>query len=115
MDTVKPNIAVQGAANRGWIGVEIEDKGSSIPPVRVTGLHSLEAAVQMNITRLYAGFSLPEKPLTRKQIKKSKRNKQIKAQFASGEGLSFGARVRIIALARLHGSGRSLGGELERQ
>ena len=61
-------------------------------PVGATGLHNIETATQTIITRLYAGFSFPDKPITKKHVKKSERNSEIRRRFAAGEGLSDLAR-----------------------
>jgi Mor family transcriptional regulator len=65
-----------------------EGKGTVPTPVGVTGLHSLEAAIQTILTRLYAGFSFPAQPIARKSPKKTERNAQIRKRFAAGEGIS---------------------------
>jgi hypothetical protein len=69
-----------------------EGKGAAPTPVRATGLHTLETAIQLILTRLYAGFVLPHKPVTQKQPRKIERNAEIIARHAAGEGLSNLAR-----------------------
>ena len=44
------------------------------------------------ITRLYAGFSIPDKPITKKHVPKSERNMQLILRYSTGEGLSDLAR-----------------------
>ena len=70
--------------------------------VGTTGLHNLEAAVQIIVARLYAGFSFPEQPISRKQVKKFERNAQIRARFAAGEGLSDLGREYGLSPQRIY-------------
>lgn len=67
-------------------------------PVRTTGLHSLETAIQIIVARLYAGFLFPNKPINRNHVKKSDRNAEIIARHAAGEGLSDLARYYVCWL-----------------
>ncbi len=62
-------------------------------PVRVTGLHNLEDAISIILTRLYAGFLLPDQPVTNKHIPKAERNAEIIARHEAGEGISELARA----------------------
>ena len=65
---------------------------TGLQPVRVTGLHTLESSIHTLITRLYAGFSIPEKPITQKHVPKSERNMRLILRYSAGEGLSDLAR-----------------------
>ena len=67
-----------------------------------TGLHSLESAIQKILTRLYAGFSFPEKPINLSHVKKSERNAQIRARYANGEALSDLAREFGLSPQRVY-------------
>lgn len=71
-------------------------------PARVTGLHTLEDAVHAIITRLYAGFSIPDKPVSDKQVAKTERNEQIRKRFERGEGVSALAREYGLSPQRVY-------------
>jgi Mor transcription activator family len=73
-----------------------------LSPVGATGLHSLEAAIQIIITRLYAVFSFPDKPISQRHVKKSERNAEIRRRFAAGEGLSDLAREYGLTPQRVY-------------
>ena len=77
-------------------------KGGAPTPVGATGLHSLEAAIQTILTRLYAGFSFPDKPINQNHVKKSARNTEIRTRFAAGEGLSDLAREYGLTPQRVY-------------
>jgi Mor family transcriptional regulator len=62
-------------------------------PVRVTGLHNLEDAISIILARLYAGFLLPDSPITKKHVPKAERNADIIARYEAGEGISELARA----------------------
>jgi predicted transcriptional regulator len=51
---------------------------------------------------LYAGFSLPDKPITKKHISKAERNADIIARHQAGENLSEIAREYGISPQRAH-------------
>ena len=71
-------------------------------PVGTTGLHTLENAVRTIIARLYAGFSFPDKPVTRKQGRKTERNAEIRARYEAGEGLSDIGREYGLSPQRIY-------------
>ena len=70
-------------------------------PVRVTGLHNLEDAISIILARLYAGFLLPDKPITKKHIPKAERNAEIIARYKAGESISALARVFSLSPQRV--------------
>lgn len=61
-------------------------------PVGVTGLHSLEAAIQTIITRLYAGFSFPDK-----LPPASSRSRVVTVSLTSSGSLAYPAEVTTSA------------------
>ena len=71
-------------------------------PVRVTGLHNLEEAVSIILARLYAGFLLPEKPVTKKHVPKAERNAELIARDQAGEGVSELARPFGLSPQRIY-------------
>gem|GEM_PF-3205077 len=63
---------------------------------------TLESSTRHILTRLYAGFSIPDKPVTKKHISKAERNADIIARHQAGENLSEVAREYGISPQRAH-------------
>ena len=65
-------------------------------------LPSLNAAIQRVLARLYWGISLPETPVTDKQVSLDEHNCLICARFAAGETLQTIAQALGISHQRVH-------------
>ena len=63
---------------------------------------TIESAAERILTRLYAGVSFPERPVTQKHISKAARNADIIARHKEGESLSALARAYGISPQRAH-------------
>ncbi len=76
----------------GGVHVANRYRLSARSPVRVTGLNTLETAIQTIIIRLCAGFSIPDQPVSHRHEKKGNRNGLVLTRYSAGQGLSDLAR-----------------------
>ncbi len=82
----------------------LQVNGNPIAPTGfdITRIPFMNTAIQRVLDLLYAGISLPEKPVTDKQLPLTERNQLIRVHYATGETLQAIAQDFGISHQRVH-------------